>query len=56
MKDIFSSIFGILGAIFILIQTVIWSLVLIFAGPEIIYWMFTGEFFHFIGNGGTTIF
>lgn len=47
MKDILTTIF----AVMILIVVILWTVAIALGGIEILWWIFTGDFFHFVSTG-----
>ncbi len=40
--------FATVMALFFIIEIVLWTLILMFGGAELLWWIFTGDFFHFV--------
>lgn len=40
--------------LFLTIGIIVWTLVLTFGGAELLWWIFTGDFFHFVVESTST--
>lgn len=47
MKDILTTIF----ALTIVVTVILWTVAIALGGIEILWWIFTGDFFHFVSTG-----
>lgn len=47
MTKFFTAIVGV----FVVLMMFIWALVTVLGGAEILWWIFTGDFFHFVSTG-----
>ena len=42
--------FTIITMIFVTIGLIIWALIFVLGGAELLWWIFTGDFFHFVST------
>lgn len=52
MKDILTTIF----ALMIIVTVILWMVAIALGGVEILWWIFTGGFFHFMSTGAEVAF
>lgn len=45
-----SKIIGYFSTLLIVIGVITWTLIAILGGMEILWWIFTGDFFHFVST------
>lgn len=50
MEFSMTKFFTTITMIFIIIGIIIWSLIFVLGGAEILWWIFTGDFFHFVST------
>lgn len=43
--------FTTITMIFVIIGIIMWALIFVLGGAEILWWIFTGDFFHFVNTG-----
>lgn len=46
-----SKIAGYVCGFLLIIGIIVWTLAFVLGGAEIVWWIFTGDFFHFISDG-----
>ena len=46
--------FTTITMIFITIGIIIWALIFVLGGAELLWWIFTGDFFHFVSTSVET--
>lgn len=49
-----SKIVGYFCAFLLIIGMIVWILVAVLGGAEILWWIFTGDFFHFVSDAAAT--
>lgn len=52
MKDFIAGLFFWL----LLILILVWTIIFILGSAEILWWIFTGDFFHFVSTGAEVVF
>lgn len=50
MSKFFSGLFTVIFSVLIIAGIIVWALVTILGGAEILWWIFTGDFFHFVSE------
>lgn len=46
--------FTAVATLFLIIGIIIWTLILILGGAELLWWIFIGDFFHFVVESTST--
>ena len=46
--------FTAVASLFLIIGIIVWTLILMLGGVELLWWIFTGDFFHFVVESTST--